>query len=53
MLRTVGICVLVVIILLVGFALMSRFNWNPLDRLATPPPTAASAGVPPSAVPGE
>lgn len=43
MMRTVGVCVLVVIVVLVLFALASRYNWNPLDRLATPsapPPTS-------------
>lgn len=50
MLRTVGICVLVVIILLVAFALLSRFNWNPLERIATPPPAPTPASVPASVV---
>lgn len=51
MLRTVGICVLVIIVLLVIFALLSRFNWNPLDRIATPSATTATTTTTTAAAP--
>lgn len=51
MLRIVGIVVVVVVVMLILFAAASRYGWNPLDRLSTPPPAPAPTAVPDSVVP--
>lgn len=51
MLKTVGIIVVVVLVLLVAFAVLSRYGWNPMERIATPPAPTPPASVPDSVVP--
>ena len=50
MLRIVGIVVVVVVLLLIAFAAASRYGWNPLDRIATPPAPTTTPAVPPTVV---
>jgi len=42
MLKTVGITALIVLVLLIAFALLTRYGRNPLDTLARPAPATAS-----------
>lgn len=50
MLRIVGIVVVVVVLMAILFAMASRWGWNPLATLATPPASTSSEPAVPSTV---